>query len=190
MRQDVAGRSCGSGVALDACPHLRALLHVLCVDAGAIIQTLLQIVIHATIILPGRASIAQLVVATVIEVLNAGHLELVSVDELVMGLVRMLMVGYQRWRSTAHWHRLVRVGVQILHGVGTILLRIDDHAGVAGRGRLEMVMRMFNAAVRVVMTRMRLVGRLVMLDASGGPSVVAVVIVEPAVGVHDDTSLV
>lgn len=80
--------------------------------------------------------------------------------------------------------------MHILHRSWTVLLRIHDDASVAGWCLLQMMMRMFHGrVVRTVVARMHLILSLVMLKvtSSGSCSVIAVVVVEAAVGVHDHT---
>lgn len=72
---------------------------------------------------------ARVVFTSGVEVLRAGHLELMSVNKLMMGFVMRLMV--QRRRAAAHRRRLVRM--QLLgYGARTVLLRVNDDAGIAG----------------------------------------------------------
>ena len=155
---------------------------------------LLQIVVRAR-----RAMVTRLVVLVAInvEVLRARHLQLVSVNELVMGLVMMLMVNDQGRRTAADGRRLMGVvSVQVRNRTRAVLLRVDDHAGVSSWRLLQMMMvvvvAVFDGRIvgGVVMARVCLIRSLVVLNVSSGARrrVVAVVVVEAAIRVHDHTS--
>lgn len=79
--------------------------------------------------------------------------------------------------------------VQFLgNGTGTVLLRVDDDAGVTSRRGLQMMMvRVFyrSVAVAVMNLRMTLLIAVVMLKRR---SVIALIVVETAVRVHDDAA--
>lgn len=128
---------------------------------------------------------ARVVVASGIKVLRAGHLKLMSVNKLMMRLVMRLMM--QRRRAATHRRRLMRM--QFLgNGAGTILLGVDDDASVAGRRGLQMMMmRMLHCSIAIAMVSlwMTLLVAVVMLKRRG---VIALIVVETAVRVHDDAA--
>lgn len=176
---------------------LRAVLRVaqisvlLRLDPEIVVRRVLQIDRIATIVRARRAMVARLVVAINVEVLRAGHLQLVSVNELVMGLVMMLMVNYQGRRTAADGRRLMGVSVQVRHRTRAVLLRVDDHAGVSSWRLFQMMMGVFDGrVVSVVMAGVCLIRSLVVLNVSSGARrrVVAVVVVEAAIRVHDYAS--
>lgn len=128
---------------------------------------------------------AYVIVACDVEVLRAGHLELMSVNKLMMRFVMRLMM--QRRRAAAHRSRLMRVQFR-RNGTGTVLLRVDDDAGVTSRRGLQMmVMRVFYrpVAVAVMSLRMTLLVAVVMLKRR---SIIALIIVETAVRIHDNAT--
>jgi len=88
-------------------------------------MTLLLMMMMMTMMMPARV-----VVASGVEVLRAGHLELMSVNKLMMCFVMRLMV--QRRRAATHRRRLMRVQFRG-NSAGAILLRVDDDASVTSR---------------------------------------------------------
>jgi len=138
---------------------------------------LLMMTMMMMMMMPARA-----IVASGVEVLRAGHLELMSVNKLMMRLVMRLMM--QRRCTAAHRRRLMRV--QLLgNSAGTVLLGVDDDTRVTSRCGLQMmVMRMFHRPVAVAEMNLRvtLLVTVVMLKRR---CVIALVVVETAVRVHD-----
>jgi len=78
--------------------------------------------------------------------------------------------------------------VKILrHSAWTVLLRINDYTGIASRCSFQvMMMRMFHRSVAVVVTLR--VGRLLITLVMLQRRVVALVVVESAVWVHDNAA--